>query len=199
MQESGYDKEVSKTVDGVTIDYGIIFGNENIVFIKAGSDGDILGFGGKYPQMAHRVHDRLAATVICASNPSDLWSGQLAADKGAIAAVAKKCNHTDYTLALFGSSDGGHHIIKLAAKMPQAKRVVGVNASCVNFDELCKRLQKIPNVEKTLIYGDRDECYNCATQLAMMDIPHLEIITVPGADHEFNGMVDEFISFIDLI
>ena len=64
--------------------------------------------------MAHRVHERLGATVICASNPSDIWSGHLSADKGAIAAVAKKCGYSEYNLTLFGTSDGGHHILLLA-------------------------------------------------------------------------------------
>ena len=59
-----YDKILSATVDGEKIKYGILFGNEKIVFIKVGADGNIRGYQDKYLKMAHRIHARIGATVI---------------------------------------------------------------------------------------------------------------------------------------
>ena len=64
-----YDKVVRKKIEAETINYGIISGNEKIVFIKVGADGNIKGYKNKYLKMAHRVHEKTGATVICASNP----------------------------------------------------------------------------------------------------------------------------------
>ena len=61
-----YDKIIRKIIGGETINYGIIFGNDKIVFIKTGVDGDIRGYKDKYLKMSHRVHERMGATVICA-------------------------------------------------------------------------------------------------------------------------------------
>lgn len=64
-----FDRILSKTVDYEKIKYGILFGNEKIVFIKVGAFGKIDGHKDKYIRMAHRIHDRIGATVICSSNP----------------------------------------------------------------------------------------------------------------------------------
>ena len=56
------------------IEYGIVRGNENIVFLKAGAGGSFRGYGDKYLKMAITLHERDGATVICASNPSDALS-----------------------------------------------------------------------------------------------------------------------------
>ena len=51
-------------VDGDQVEYEIIFGNEKIVFIKAGVGGNARGHENKYLKMAERVHERTGATVI---------------------------------------------------------------------------------------------------------------------------------------
>ena len=56
-------------VDGEKIEYEVIFGNEKMVFIKAGAGGSARGYENKYLRMARRIHERIGATVICASNP----------------------------------------------------------------------------------------------------------------------------------
>ena len=63
MTSSSYGKILSSAVGGEKIQYGILFGNEKIVFIKAGAGGNIRGYQDKYLKMAHRVHDNLGATV----------------------------------------------------------------------------------------------------------------------------------------
>ena len=80
-----------KKIETETINYGIISGNEKIVFIKVGADGNIKGYKNKYLKMAHRVHEKTGATVICASNPY-IENGHVAADKEMILKVVNEMN-----------------------------------------------------------------------------------------------------------
>ena len=91
MPRLNYDKRYSKTVAGEKIHYGIVYGNEKIVFIKRGAGDDIRGYQDKYPKMAHRIHQRLGATVICASNNTEVnYEDQVAADEAMIVKVAAR-------------------------------------------------------------------------------------------------------------
>lgn len=199
MHQLWYDKHAFKTVGEEKIDYGIVYGNEKIVFIKTGVDGNIKGYQDKYPKMAHRVHQRLGATVICASNPDAEYAAQEVADKDMIAKVAVDCGFANYEVYFVGTSDGGYQNLRLAQQMPQARKFLGINASLIDIDDLMSRLQKLPCVSKTLVYGTKDEAYRYTPALQAMVCDNLEIITVEGANHEFTDMVNEFIVLIDLL
>ena len=199
-RELNYDKTIRKTVTGEKIHYGIIYGSEKIVFIKVGADGSIRGYQDKYLKMAHRVHDRLGATVICASNPCDVeYESQLVADQVMISKVAADCGFADYKVYFVGTSDGGYHNLLLAQRVPQTVKLLGVNASLVNEDDFLEKLQSIPYITKYLVYGTKDDAKQFVPVLRESDCENLEILTVEGADHEFTGMVNEVIALIDLI
>ena len=200
MPQLSYDKVTSRSVKTEEINYGIIYGNEKIVFIKVGADGSIRGYQDKYLKMAHRVRKRLGATVICASNPCDVeYEDQLVADQAIISKVATDCDFADYEVYFVGASDGGYHNLLLAQRVPQTVKLLGVNASLVNEDDFLEKLQSIPYITKYLVYGTKDDAKQFVPVLQALECVSLEIITVEGADHEFTGMVDEFIALIDLI
>ena len=47
-KELVFDKEIhSKFINNIIIDYGIVNGNNTIVFIKAGQDGSLYGYNNK--------------------------------------------------------------------------------------------------------------------------------------------------------
>ena len=72
MQELKFDKEIhSKFEDIAIIDYGIVEGNNIIVFIKAGQDGSLYGYQNNYIKMARRLNKKYGCSVICSSNPFD--------------------------------------------------------------------------------------------------------------------------------
>lgn len=199
MPKLSYDKTTSKTIAGEKIHYGIVYGNEKIVFIKVGAGGSIRGYQDKYLQMAHRAHERLGATVICASNPDVDYAAQVVADKAMIAEVATACDFADYEVFFVGTSDGGYQNLLLAQQVHQTRKLLGINASLIDADDLVIQLQKLPHVKKILVYGTKDEVFQYIPILQAADCVNLEIITVEGADHEFKGMVNEFIALIDLI
>ena len=198
MSQQGYEKIIFKTIAGKEIKYGILYGNEKIVFIKVGADGSIRGYQDKYLKMAHRVHERLGATIICASNPY-IEHGHLEADQEMIFKVAAECGFSDYEVYFVGTSDGGYHNLLLAQQVPQSVKLLGINASLVDEDGFVEKLKKIPNIKKLLVYGTEDDDYELVPTLQALGCENLEILTVEGADHEFTDMVDEFIALIDLI
>ena len=199
MSKLSYDKTSSKTVFGEKISYGIIYGNDKIVFIKVGADGSIRGYQDKYLKMAHRVHDRLGTTVICASNPY-IKHGHLEADQTMISKVAADCGFDDFEVYFVGTSDGGYQNLLLAKEIPQTVKILGINPSLSSVQDFVEKVQALPHVQKIMVYGTRDDAYNeCVPVLQALECENLEIITVEGADHEFTDMVDEFIALIDLI
>jgi hypothetical protein len=193
-----YDYIVGKTIAGEKIHYGILYGNEKIVFIKVGTDGSIKGYQDKYPKMAHRVRERLGATVICASNP-DIAHGHEDADREMIESVAAEAVFASYEVYFVGTSDGGYHNLKLAKIVPQAVKLLGINASLNSVQDLTAKLQVIPDVQKILVYGTKDEDFMREPALQTLNCDNLQIITIDGADHEFTGRVEDFIALIDLI
>ena len=52
-----------------TIQYGIIKGNNKILFIKPGQDGSMVGYMDKYYNLAKYINNKYQYTVICSNNP----------------------------------------------------------------------------------------------------------------------------------
>jgi alpha/beta superfamily hydrolase len=98
-----------------------------------------------------------------------------------------------------GTSDGGYQNLLLCRQVTQARKILGINASLIDADDLVVQLQKLPRIKKILVYGTEDDDFACVPVLQALTCENLEIITVEGADHEFTGMVNEFIALIDLI
>ena len=198
MLQLNYDKTTSKAVADETINYGIVYGNEKIVFIKTGADGSIRGYQDKYLRMARRIHDRLGATVICASNPY-IEVGHDAADRAMISEVAAAGGFAVYEVYFVGTSDGGYHNLLLAQAIPQTVKLIGINTSLNTVDDLVEKLQAIPNVKKLLVYGTEDDDYESVSLLQTQNYDNLEILTVEGANHQFRGRLEEYIALVDLL
>ena len=206
MSQLCYDKTIHKLVDDEDILYGILSGgNDTFVFIKTGADydvGNVCGYENKYLKMGHQIRERIGATVICASNPWIDETPHVAADKAAISQVAAEAGALDYRVYLAGTSDGGYHILRLAQAVPHTSKLLSINTSpkCENgFSDLKAQMLALPQVDKIQVYGTKDDEYACVPLLKSAQIPNLQVLTVEGADHEFSGMVDNFIALIDLL
>ena len=146
--------------------------------------------------MAHRIHDKYGATVICATNP-DVDSSVM--DEKAIMAVVKNHNFENFELYFVGTSDGGYKALKHAIKFPETVKFLGLNSSLNGYEDFKNKLLSLPNVEKILVYGSHDVDYKELSSLKEFESDNFKFITVDGADHDFTGMVDEFVSLIDLL
>ena len=200
MINLSYDKILSETVDSEKIKYGILFGNERIVFIKVGTGGNIRGYQDKYLQMAHRVHARIGATVICASNGYADPEEQLSADKTLIKKIIADLGLDTYELNFVGNSDGGEHSLKLAQQFPETIKFLGINSSWSTIDTFLGRIQSLSHVKKIFVYGANDiDFHDIAPKLNTLACDNLEIVVLDGVDHHFTDKVDDFIALIDLI
>ena len=200
MTTLNYDKILSATVDGEKIRYGILCGNEKIVFIKVGADGNIRGDQDKYSQMAHRIHARIGATVICSSNP---WLDQnvhLKKDKDLINKVIAEQNLENYEIYFVGTSDGGYHSLLLAQQFSQTIKYLGINSSHKGIGDFAERILSLSQVKKILVYGRKDEDFDKDfPTMNALACDNLEIVVLDGVDHHFTDKIDDFIALIDLL
>ena len=195
-----YDRISRISVDGKEIQYGILFGNEKIVFIKVGATGRIRGGQGKYLRMAHRLREKIGATVICASNGEKTGERPLRADKFLIRNVIAYLGFEACEMYFVGTSDGGEHSLKLALQFPETVAFLGLNASWSNMDEFLERIQRLPQAKKTFVYGDKDSDFaDIAPRLQALVGDNLTLVVLDGVDHEFSGEVDRFVTLIDLL
>ena len=190
-----FDKIIHKTLDEESVDYGFLFGNNKIVFIKAGAGGEIPGYQDKYLRMAHRVHERLGATVICVSNRTN----SLEMDRRALSWCINMHRQKNVELYFVGVSDGAYQCIFLAQN-GITKKLLAINPSFVPGRDPLDSLTLRSEVKKIFVYGTEDE--EGRETLPIFNeqkIPNFEIKLVDGADHSFTGMVDKFISLVDLL
>lgn len=184
-------------VDGEKIEYEIIFGNDNIVFIKAGAGGNVRGYKNKYLQMAKRVHERIGATVICASNPDAPHEN---IDEQEIRWVASERGFESFNLYFWGTSDGAYQNLSLAKRFPETSKWIGVNSSFITFADFEEKLQDLPSVKKILVYGTEDDEYDVVfPALKTKEDKNLKMLFIEGADHRFSDMLPQFIQTIDFI
>lgn len=177
--------------DVEALEYEVILGNEKIVFIKAGANGTVSGCKNKYYRMAQRLHERLGATVICASNP-DTPHREL--DEQKIRQTIHDRGFSDFEIYFIGNSDGAYHNLLLAKRFPEAVKLVGINSSYITAPDLQEKLQDLPNVSKVLVYGTNDDDFDrVVPALEKTVCNNLSLKYVEGADHDFTGMLEEFI------
>ena len=200
MTSLSYDKILSAAVGSEKIKYGILFGNEKIVFIKVGADGNIRGYQDKYLRMAHRVHAQIGATVICASNPYISEPAHIKSDKALIHKLITERGFKNYEMYFVGTSDGGYHSLLLAQQFSQTAKYLGINASHKGIEDFAERMLSLPNVKKTLVYGKNDEDFDKDfPTMNALACDNLKIVVLDGVDHHFTDKVDDFIALIDLI
>lgn len=187
----------TRYVDEETVEYEIIFGNEKIVFIKAGVGGTARGYEDKYLKMARRVHEQIGATVICASNP-DVPHGEI--DEAEIRWVIAEKGFSNYTVSFIGTSDGAYQNLLLSKRFPKVVKWLGINSSYININSFKKILLSLPDVNKILIYGTRDDDFDkVVPAISEIVSDNLVMKLVENADHSFTGMTDEFIALADYL
>jgi hypothetical protein len=184
-------------IDEEKLEYEIIFGNEKIVFIKAGAGVSVCGYKNKYIRMARQVHERIGATVICASNPE---APHEELDEAKIRWVIDEMGLSNFEIYFIGTSDGAYHNLSLARRFSETVKWIGINTSYIDISDLEERLMALSSIYKVLIHGTEDDDFNeIVPIISKMECNKIEIKIVDGADHSFTGMVEEFIALADEI
>ena len=177
-----FDYEIQK--ENGALNYGVIAGNEKIVFIKAGAGGSHTGYENKYLRLAHALHDKDGSTVICASNPSDEFSRKY--DAVILRDITE--NTLCPTIKFIGASRGATLGLTELSEQFHFEKLLLINIPLMlNFH---KTIKAIKDKNILFVFGERDP--------SVSYIPFLKrytenIMIIEGADHQFKGQTEELI------
>ena len=194
--DSTFTKEAA---DGHTIDYGVLHGSERIVFIKSGRGSTCRGYEDKYVKMAREIHRKTKSTVICASNPMQC-AVSYPMDKEMIEEYAASHGFSQFTLVLIGSSAGAYQNLFLANQIPQTRKILCINMPLmINYHKITRELQTMQDIEKIFVYGTNDPSYRYLPMLEMKKYDIFRAVCIQGADHQFTGMLKEFVLLANFV
>ena len=188
-----YDIKLSKQFNDIAvIDYGIVKGNNKIVFTKAGQNGSMYGYENKYLRIARTLNSKYGYTVICSSNPFD-GNNPLDTDFSVVEDYCKENGFDDYEIYYFGHSNGARIGITWGYQYPRIKKMVLVNSPIfINFHSLKEGLINISDKKIFLVYGEYDQSINYTELIKPLLNDNIKLEIVKGADHDFTNMLDEF-------
>ena len=175
-------KEFNKTI----IDYGIVKGNETIIFIKTGQNGSIYGYNNKYLNIAKSLNNKYGYTIICSSNP---FEGNNPLDN-AMEVIENYCyknNIIDYKIYYMGHSNGGIIGIWYGVNYPKIKRMLLINTPLTyNFHKTKEGINKFKGESLIMVYGDQDQSYKYTELLSSLKTSNFKIKIIKNQDHHFS-------------
>ena len=180
------------------ITYGILQGDNKVVFIKAGAGGSHTGYENKYLKIAHWLHNTLGCTVICSSYPDDKLSQE--DDESFIMSYVAKHNIGEPSYYFIGVSRGAYYGLTFLRRRFDFKRMLLINMPLMlNYHKIKAALKSTGDTEVIFVYGDKDPSYSYLPFLSSSKELSIQIKTAEGADHNFKGMLSEFIELAKLI
>ncbi len=183
--------------EGQIVDFGYIKGNNKIVYIKAGMGGSYLGYENKYLKIAHRLNEKCGCSIICASNPVPL---PIAVDKTILDNFIKEHGIQSPQMFFFGHSNGCVKGLELGASgIPFTKMVLVNMPLMLNFHKTVQWIVSMPETDIVTVYGETDPSYRYIPFLETKNLENVEILKVAGADHNFKGMMEQFIELSEKV
>lgn len=191
MQELKFDQEIhSKFEDIAIIDYGIVEGNNTIVFIKAGQNGSLYGYQNKYIKMAKRLNKKYGCSVICSSNPFD-GNNPLDNAMEVIEDYAKRFD--DYKIYYLGYSNGALIGAWFGIKYPKIKRMALVNGPLMyNLHKTKEGALSFKGESINFIYGEYDQSIGYVELLKRIENDKIKVFIEGGQDHHFSKSEEDF-------
>ena len=191
MQELKFDKEIhSKLEDIAIIDYGIVEGNNIIVFIKAGQNGSLYGYQNKYIKMAKRLNKKYGCSVICSSNPFD-GNNPLDNAMEVIEDYAKRFD--DFKIYYLGYSNGALIGAWFGIKYPKIKRMALVNGPLMyNLYKTKEGALSFKGESINFIYGEYDQSIGYVELLKSIENNKIKVFIEEGQDHHFSKSEEDF-------
>lgn len=193
MNELKFDKIVKSNLEDITvIEYGIIEGNNTIVFIKSGQNGSIYGYNNKYIKMAKRLNKKYKCTVICSSNPFD---GNNPLDNAFTVIEKYTSKFEDYKVYYLGFSNGALIGAYFGINYPKIKRMLLVNMPLIYDINLIKNnFNNFNNEKVTILYGSLDYSINLLENIKNIKSNRLDIKVILNEDHYFSKDEEDFYS-----
>lgn len=178
--------------DKTNIDYGIIKGNNKMVFIKVGQNGSIYGYKNKYLKISESLNKKYGYTIICSSNPYDN-NITLDNDMLVINTYCKDNKIKKYDIYFIGYSKGGTIGAQFGYKYSNIKRMLLINSPLmINYHKTKYGLSKFNQEQVVMIYGDLDPSYKYTELLNGINNKKFKYFIIKGQDHHFSKSMAEF-------
>lgn len=192
-----FDIIINKKFNNLVIDYGIIKGNNIIIFIKAGQNGSMYGYRNKYLNIAKNINNKYGYTVICSSNPFD---GNNPMDNAmeVIEEYTKNNKISDYVIYYMGHSNGGIIGAWYGVKYPEIKRMLLINTPLMyNFYKTKEGIMNFNGESLVMVYGEFDQSYMYIELLNRLESDKFKVKIIKGQNHDFSNDITEFIELPD--
>lgn len=172
------------------IQYGIIKGNNKILFIKPGQDGSLVGYNDKYYNLAEYINKKYGYTVICSNNPYVKSYNPLDDAVEVIEAYVKKMNYDNFEVYYLGNSCGGMLGARYAHLYPVIKKALLVNTPLfVSFHKINEGLLKFKGNKMVFVYGSLDPSCKFIGLLDLIENDRVSYIVLEGEDHNLSSNI----------
>ena len=194
-----FDRTIIETQKDKEIEYGIIDGNNTIVYIKAGMEGSCYGYENKYVRIGRLLNEKHGCSIVSSSNPLGLHT-DFSAEMTFIRDYALKHNLEDYKVYYLGHSNGAALGIINAWHFSEIKRLVCINAPLMmNPHQLVQGIKEFNGEKMSLVYGSKDPSFDMVKLYSELESEKIDFISVKNADHNFTGNLDFFIELPGLL
>lgn len=192
MQDLKFDREIkSKFGNNITIDYGIVEGNNTIIFIKPGQDGSLYGYQNKYIKMAKRLNEKYGCSIIASSNPYD-GNNPLDNAMEIIEDYAKR--FANYKIYYLGYSNGALIGAWFGTKYSKIKRMALVNGPLMfNYHKTKEGALSFQGETISFIYGEYDQSIGYIDLLKNIESNKIKVFVEERQDHHFSMNEEEFL------
>lgn len=191
--EPHFDKTLTLSQAEKEIEYGIIDGNNTIVFIKTGLEGRCYGFGNKYVRIGRALNKKHGCSIISSSNPLG-YETDFAAEMEFVRDYARNQNLDSYQVYYFGHSNGASLGIINAWQFAEIKKLVCINAPLMTNPHLLLRgIKNFSGEKMTLVYGSNDASFKMLKLYSELESDRIGFVSIHGADHNFTTCTDMFI------
>ena len=186
-----FDKEIKKEFKDIAIiEYGIVEGNNTIVFIKAGQNGSLYGYQNKYVRMANNLNKKYGCSVICSSNPFD---GENPLDNAMEVIEEYTQKFDDYKIYYLGYSNGALIGAWYGINYPKIKRMALINGPLMyNFHKTKEGALSFKGESINFIYGEYDQSIEYTVLLKAIENEKIKVFIEKGQDHHFSKSDEEF-------
>ena len=175
------NKKIDKIIENESINIGIMYGSDKILFIKTGQGGSFYGYENKYLDLAIEVNGKYGFSVLVSATTNDTKES-FERDKSIINGLFANQSCQIYYL---GVSKGGLIGIWYGYDEPRILKMVSINVPLmINFhSKTLPSIKKLGKDKLTMVYGSLDPSYK---YVPFVD-KHASVQIIEGADHNLAG------------
>lgn len=197
--DTRFDRTITVTQKDKEIEYGLIDGNNIIVFIKAGMEGSCYGYENKYVRIGRLLNEKHGCSIISSSNPLG-YKTDFDAEMALVRDYAKSHNFEDFQVYFLGHSNGAALGMINAYRFTEIKKLVCINAPLmINPHLLIKGIKDFFGEKMNLVYGSKDPSFDMVKLYSELESEKIDFVRVKNADHNFTGNLDLFIELPGLL